>query len=470
MTAIQCISPVDGRVFASRPVADAAVIASALAAARKAQREWRHVPVTERARILSAAIDAMLAMQDEIGPELSWQMGRPIRYAAGELKGFEERARHMILIADMALAPVLPEAREGFMRYIRRDPVGIVLTIAPWNYPYLTAVNSIIPALMAGNAVLLKHAAQTLLVGERFQMAMDRAGLPRGLFQTLVLGHAETLALIGSAEINHVSFTGSVAAGRAVERAAAGTFTTMGLELGGKDPAYVRADADLAAAVETLVDGAMFNSGQCCCGIERIYVHENLFRRFVDDAVALTAQYVVGSPLDQATTLGPMAQLRLANVVRDHISDALARGAKAHLDPASFPGAKDATPYLAPQILTGVDHSMLVMSEETFGPVVGIMPVADDAQAVRLMNDSPYGLSAAIFTRDEAAAACLGDQLETGTVFMNRCDYLDPGLAWTGVKNTGRGASLSSLGYESLTRPKSYHLKQSLSLAESLIP
>jgi acyl-CoA reductase-like NAD-dependent aldehyde dehydrogenase len=460
MTDIICVSPVDGRELVRRSVADSTAIAAALAAARKAQREWRHVPIAERACMLSAAVDAMLAMKDEIGPELSWQMGRPIRYAAGELKGFEERARHMIAIADKALAPVVPEVREGFTRYIRRDPVGIVLTIAPWNYPYLTAVNSVIPALMAGNAVLLKHAAQTLLVGARFQMAMDRAGLPKGLFQTLVLGHAETLALIGSGEVNHVSFTGSVSAGRAVERAAAGTFTTLGLELGGKDPAYVRADADLGAAVETLVDGAMFNSGQCCCGIERIYVHASMYQRFVDEAVALTAQYVVGSPLEQATTLGPMAQLRLAGVVRDHIADAIARGAKAHLDPAAFPGAKGSTPYLAPQILTGVDHAMLVMSEETFGPVVGIMPVADDAEAVRLMNDSPYGLSAAIFTADEAVAASLGDQLETGTVFMNRCDYLDPGLAWTGVKNTGRGASLSSLGYESLTRPKSYHLKK----------
>ncbi len=460
MTDILCISPVDGREFARRPVATPSAIATAVAAARKAQRDWHRVPVPERGRILSAAVDAMLAMKDEIGLELSWQMGRPIRYAAGELKGFEERARHMIAIADKALAPVLPDAREGFTRYIRRDPVGIVLSIAPWNYPYLTAVNSIIPALMAGNAVLLKHAAQTLLVGERFQMAMDRGGLPKGLFQTLVLGHTETLALIGSGEINHVSFTGSVAAGRAVERAAAGTFTTMGLELGGKDPAYVRGDADIGAAVETLVDGAMFNSGQCCCGIERIYVHNSLYQRFVDEAVALTAQYVVGSPLDETTTLGPMAQLRLADVVRNHIAEAVAKGAKAHLDPASFPSAGDNTPYLAPQILTGVDHSMLVMNEETFGPVVGIMPVPDDAEAVRQMNDSQYGLSAAIFTRDEVAAVRLGDQLETGTVFMNRCDYLDPGLAWTGVKNTGRGVSLSSLGYEGLTRPKSYHLKK----------
>jgi acyl-CoA reductase-like NAD-dependent aldehyde dehydrogenase len=460
MTDIICISPVDGSEYARRPIASGTAINTALEAASKAQADWRRVPVPERVRVLSLAVDAMLAMKDEIGPEISWQMGRPIRYAAGELRGFEERARHMIAIAAAALAPVMPEPRSGFTRYTTREPVGIVLTVAPWNYPFLTAVNSVIPALMAGNAVLLKHAAQTLLVGERFQMAMDRAGLPKGLFQTLVLGHAETLNLISSGRINHVCFTGSVEAGRTIERAAAGTFTTMGLELGGKDPAYVRSDADLAMAVETLVDGAMFNSGQCCCGIERIYVQQDIYDRFVSEAVSLTQQYVLGSPLDEATTLGPMAQLRLAQTVRQQIAEAIVQGATSHLDPRAFAANKEGTPYLAPQILTGVNHAMLVMNEETFGPVVGIMPVRDDAQAIQLMNDSKYGLTAAIFTADETAAIRIGDELETGTVFMNRCDYLDPGLAWTGVKQTGRGASLSAIGYEGLTRPKSYHLKR----------
>ena len=459
MSEIICTSPVDGRVYARRPIASQADITQAIAAARKAQAGWRRVPVAERGRLLSAAVDAMLAMADEIGPEISWQMGRPVRYAAGELRGFEERARHMIAIAEKALAPVEPEAKPGFIRLTKREPLGIVLTIAPWNYPYLTAVNTVVPALMAGNAVLLKHAAQTLLVGERFQMAMDRAGLPKGLFQTLVLGHDETLKLIGSGEINHVCFTGSVEAGRMIERAVAGTFVTVGLELGGKDPAYVRPDADLAHAVETLVDGAMFNSGQCCCGIERIYVHRDLYDRFVTDAVALARSYVLGNPLEQETTLGPMAQVRLAETVRSHLADAAAKGARAHLEPGLFPAAKAGSPYVAPQILTGVNHAMLAMSEETFGPIVGIMPVADDAEAVRLMNDSRYGLTAALFTQDGAAAMQLADQIETGTVFMNRCDYLDPGLAWTGVKDTGRGATLSVLGYEALTRPKSFHFK-----------
>jgi acyl-CoA reductase-like NAD-dependent aldehyde dehydrogenase len=459
MADIVCVSPVDGREVARKKTATAAEIESAIVAARKAQAEWARVGIAERARLCSAAVDAMLAMRGEIAPELSWQMGRPIKYAGGELGGFEERARHMIAIADEALAPVIPAAKDGFKRYVRRDPAGIVLTVAPWNYPYLTAVNSVIPALMAGNAVILKHAAQTILAGDRFQAAMDKAGLPKGLFRTLTLSHDDTLMLIASGKLDQVCFTGSVAAGKAIEQAAAGTFTGVGLELGGKDPAYVRADVDLNHAIENVVDGAYFNSGQCCCGIERVYVHEDVYDKFVDGFTALTRQYVLGDPLDEKTTLGPMAQKRLAATVREHIAEAVGKGAKALIDPKSFAkDVKDST-YLAPQVLVNVDHSMKVMMEETFGPVAGIMKVKSDDEAIKLMNDSPYGLTASIWTRDRDAAERIGVQIETGTVFMNRCDYLDPGLAWTGVKDTGRGATLSKLGYEALTRPKSFHLR-----------
>jgi len=459
MPDIACISPVDGREVVRRASASAAEIEGAVEAARKAQADWRRVAVAERGRILSKAVDAMLAMRAEVGPELAWQMGRPIRYGGNELNGFEERARHMIAIADQALAPIVPEPKAGFRRYVAREPVGIVLTIAPWNYPYLTAVNSVVPALMAGNAVILKHAAQTLLVGDRFQVAMDRAGLPKGLFRTLTLSHDHTTKLIASGGVDQICFTGSVGAGKQIEQAAAGTFAGIGLELGGKDPAYVRPDVDLNHAVENIVDGVYFNSGQCCCGIERVYVHADVYDRFVEGFVSLTKQYVLDDPLDQKTTLGPMAQPRLAATVRDHVGEALHKGAKALIDTRAF--ARDATgsTYVAPQALVNVDHSMKVMMEETFGPVAGIMKVRDDAEAIRLMNDSPYGLTASIWTRDMDAAERIGRDIETGTVYMNRCDYLDPGLAWTGVKDTGRGATLSRVGYESLTRPKSYHLR-----------
>jgi acyl-CoA reductase-like NAD-dependent aldehyde dehydrogenase len=334
--------------------------------------------------------------------------------------------------------------------------------IAPWNYPYLTAVNSIIPALMAGNAVILKHATQTLLVGERFEQAFREAGLPPGLFRNLLLDHDQAARVIGSGRVHQVNFTGSVEGGRAMERAASGHFLGLGLELGGKDPAYVRADADLAFTVENLVDGSFFNSGQSCCGVERIYVARKLYSEFVERFAELTRTYVLGDPLDPATTLGPMVKASSADFVRAQIAEAIGHGARALIDASTFSADAIGTPYLAPQVLIDVDHSMSVMREESFGPVVGIMAVENDEQALQLMNDSAYGLTASLWTRDLEAAEDLGDAIATGTVYMNRCDYLDPALAWTGVKHTGRGATLSRVGYETLTRPKSFHLRHEI--------
>ncbi|MBF9235046.1 aldehyde dehydrogenase family protein [Microvirga alba] len=459
-TDIVCISPIDGRELVRRPIMSEAAIDAAIKAAREAQAKWRHVPLAERAAKVLGMLDALVAMNQEVVPEIAQQMGRPVRYG-GEFRGVEERARYMVRIAEESLKAIpADDPKEGFRRMIKREPVGLVLVVAPWNYPYLTAINSIAPALMAGNAVLLKHASQTILAGERFQMAADRAGLPKGLFQTFVLSHDQTSRILGQGLVDHCNFTGSVSGGKSIERAAAGSFTSLGLELGGKDPAYVRADANIENAIENLVDGAFFNSGQCCCGIERIYVHESHYDRFVEGAVDLVNKYVLGNPLDEATTLGPMAHKRFADLVRQQNAEAVAKGAKAHIDTKRFAADVGNTAYLAPQVLTNVDHSMSVMREESFGPTVGIMKVKGDEEAIRLMNDSPYGLSAAIWTSDIDAAEAIGDKLETGTVFMNRCDYLDPALAWTGVKDTGRGASLSKLAYESLTRPKSFHLRQ----------
>jgi acyl-CoA reductase-like NAD-dependent aldehyde dehydrogenase len=401
----------------------------------------------------------MLSMQADIVPELAWQMGRPVRFGASELRGFADRARHMIAIAPHVLAAVEPEPVAGFRRYIKREPLGTVLVVAPWNYPYLTAVNTIIPALMAGNSVILKHASQTLLVGERFAEAMRRANLPEGLFHNLLLDHRQTAALIASGRVQQVNFTGSVDAGKAMESAATGRFIGVGLELGGKDPAYVRADANLDHAVENLVDGSFFNSGQSCCAIERIYVDQKIYPAFVERFVALTNQYVLGNPLDVATTLGPLVNPGAADFVRKQIAEALSLGAKALIDAKAFPADIPGSAYLAPQVLVDVTHQMSVMREESFGPVVGIMPVASDDEAIALMNDSPFGLSASLWTQDLGAAERLGNEIATGTVFMNRCDYLDPALAWTGVKNSGRGVTLSPLGYEHLTRAKSFHLR-----------
>jgi len=455
---LKCISPIDGTVFAERPVTDAEDAARAIAAARQAGRAWAARPLSERIDLVLAGVARLGAMNDEIVPELARMMGRPVRYG-GEFRGVDERARYMAGIAADTLAPLVVERSDRFERRIVREPHGVVLVIAPWNYPYLTAINTVVPALIAGNAVVIKHATQTLLVGERMVRAFAEAGLPEGLFINLFLDHGTTERLIAARSFDFINFTGSVAGGRAIERVAAGTFTGLGLELGGKDPGYVMEDADLDAAVATLVDGAMFNSGQCCCGIERIYVTDRLYDAFVEKAAATVREYRLGNPLEPDTTLGPMANVRFAALVRDHTAEAVAKGAGALIDPSLFP-QDDGGAYLMPQVLVDVTHDMRVMREESFGPVVGIMRVRDDDEAVRLMNDSDFGLTASLWTADADRAAAIGARIETGTVFMNRCDYLDPALCWTGCKDTGRGGALSVIGYHNLTRPKSYHLKK----------
>ena len=459
---VKTITPIDGTVYVERPLARATDIERALAKAVGAQAQWRHVRVADRVAIVRKMGDWCVARADVLGEELTRQMGRPIAYTPNEIRrGFQERALYMAGIAEQALADVPVEAKDGFQRFIRREPLGVVLVVAPWNYPWLTSVNAIVPALLAGNAVILKMAQQTPLVAERYAEAFKAAGLPESVFQFLHLDHASTAKVIGDPRVSFVAFTGSVEGGHAVQRAASERFIATGLELGGKDPAYVRADADLPSAIENLVDGSFFNSGQSCCGIERIYVDKKVFRAFVDGFVDLTRKYKLGNPLDKATTIGPVVRTDAANTVRAQIKQAVAKGAKALIDPKEFPSNKNGTPYLAPQVLINVDHKMKVMTEESFGPVVGIMAVDGDEQAVKLMNDSRYGLTASIWTKDAAAAVRIGDQVETGTWFMNRCDYLDPALAWTGVKDSGRGCTLSKLGFEPFTRPKSFHLKLS---------
>ena len=456
MTMLTCVSPIDGKVFAKREALSISKSQEVIETSRKSQPAWSQRPIEERIDLVLAGVAEMGRMNDDVVPELAKMMGRPVRYG-GEFKGFEERAHYMSKIASQSLQAIDAGEDADFKRYIRRIPHGVVFVIAPWNYPYMTAINTIAPALIAGNTVILKHSTQTLLVGERLASAFHSAGVPKDVFQNVFLDHEITTQLIAENSFDFINFTGSVPAGASIEKAAAGTFTGVGTELGGKDPGYVMEDADLEAAAETLIDGAMFNSGQCCCGIERIYVQESLFDDFLKKAISIVSNYKLGNPLDMDTTLGPMANIRFANHVRDQITDALKKGAIAHI--SNFQ-EDDGGVYLTPQILTNVDHSMKVMTEESFGPVVGIMPVKDDHEAISLMNDSEFGLTASLWTCDLQRAIKIGDEIETGTVFLNRADYLDPALCWTGCKNTGRGGSLSEIGFHNLTRPKSYHLKK----------
>jgi len=453
------ISPIDGKVYVERPYASQKDIAEVLRSSQAAQLLWQAIPIAQRAEFCLGLVDALLAQQEQCSEELSWQMGRPIRYGQGELNGFAERARYMVSVAEESLLDKNFTDQEGSLRFIRRIPVGVVLAMVPWNYPYLTAVNVLIPALMAGNSVILKPSSQTPLTAERLIEAANSAGLPPELFQYCYLDHDAANKILTATEISYVSFTGSTTAGRNIEKCIAGRFIDAGLELGGKDPAYVRADADLTASVENLVDGAYFNSGQSCCGIERIYVHKDVYQKFVDQFVGLVEQYQLGNPLQAQTTLGPMVRSKAVALASHQIEDAVSKGATRAIDTEQFKAESLGPAYCAPQVLLNVDHSMSLMHAESFAPIVGIMQVDTDEHAITLMNDTEFGLTASVWTQDSDVAIRIGEQVQCGTWFMNRCDYLDPALAWTGMKNSGKGCSLSKIGYEKLTRPRSFHLK-----------
>lgn len=453
------VSPIDDSECVRRPYHGAEEIQLCLDRASATQREWRQFSLTERARVCEQALNLFELWREEIAASVTLQMGRPSRYAVNEVNTFVSRGRYMISIAEEALASLCYGDQPGFTRYIQREPLGVIFIVAPWNYPLITTVNALIPALMAGNTVVIKHSAQTPLCAEYMQRAFAQSGAPAGLLQTLVLTHDDVARVIAAPAVRFVNFTGSVAGGAAIEQAAAGRFMGLGLELGGCDPAYVRADADLEHAVDSIIDGALFNSGQSCCGIQRIYVHHNLYDRFVEKAAAMAQAYVLDDPRLPGTTLGPVVRTRAADEIRAMIHHTLHDGATALVDAQSFKRNQTGTAYVAPQLFANTNHSMNIMKQECFGPVAGIMRVRSDEVATRLMQDTEFGLTAAIYSADELAVKTIADQLDTGTVFMNRCDYLDPALAWVGVKNSGRGATLSLIGYEQLTRPKSYHFK-----------
>ncbi|MEM7138279.1 MAG: aldehyde dehydrogenase family protein [Myxococcota bacterium] len=462
LESFRTISPVDGSLVFEGPLSSKEEIERTLAEAKAGAAAWRKLDLGARCAWVARFVELAVEPSEAVSLELTMQIGRPISDGPGEIRGWLDRGHAMIDLAPQALRDMELEKKPGFTRFIRHEPLGVVLVLAPWNYPWLTAVNAIAPALIAGNTVVLKHSEQTPLVAARMAKAAADAGLPDGVFQVLILDHDGVRDVIGDSRIDFVAFTGSVEGGRAVQRAAAARFIGVGLELGGKDPAYVCEDVDVDLVAANLVEGAFYNAGQSCCAVERIYVHKPVYKQFVDAFVEHTKRLVLGDPRDDTTTLGPVVRKKSADAIQSQIDQATRAGAQALTGPHDFVETRRGPPYLAPTVLVDVDHSMAIMVEETFGPAIGIAQVSSDDDAVRRMNDSRYGLTASIWTPDAERASAIGDRVDTGTWFMNRCDYLDPELAWVGVKDSGRGCSLSSLGYRQLTRPKSFHLRHAL--------
>ncbi|HOV31899.1 MAG TPA: aldehyde dehydrogenase family protein [Candidatus Hydrogenedens sp.] len=426
--------------------------------AYKAFQQWRFTPIEQRKELCLRFMEEFDKSRDKIARDITEQMGKPLWQSQNEINTMLDRAQYMISIAEKTLADEYLPEKPGFVRYIRHEPIGVVLDIAAWNYPLLIAVNVIVPAIMAGNAVIVKHARLTPLCGKAFVEAFEKAGAPDGLIQDIITDHPVIDAIIKNPKIGFVSFTGSVRGGHEIVQSASTRFINQGLELGGKDPAYVCADAPFDFAVANCVDGAFYNAGQSCCAVERIYVDRNIYNKFVESFVELTQQYKLGDPMLKETTIGPLAVASARNFLKQQVEEAVAMGGKLVVSPEEF-DVPTCGQFFAPAVVIDAPQKCSLMQEESFGPVIGILPVNSDEEAIQYMNDSPYGLTASIWTSDFERAKRIGELVETGTFYMNRCDYLDPALPWTGVKDTGRGASLSHYGYYQLTQLKSMHLR-----------
>lgn len=453
---LEVLNPFDQSLVCSLEYDEGSALEARIAGAHEAAGRWREVPLGDRLERIREGLERFRAGSERIAANVSRQMGKPIAQARGEVNTVFARADHMLEIAPEALAPDILPPLDDFHRRIEHTPLGVVFNLAAWNYPLIIPINVIVPALAAGNTVLLKHSAKTPLCGQAFEEAFGCLEIP-GLVTNLVLTHEETARVISDPRVNHLSFTGSVEGGRAVYRQAAERFIDAGLELGGKDPAYIAEDADLEFSIANTVDGACYNAGQSCCAVERVYVHESLLDDYLAGARAALEAYQAGDPLDEETTLGPLASRGALDFLEEQVQDALNRGASLLSGGARTPDCQGN--FFQPTLLAGVPNDAAAMQEESFGPLLPVLGVSGDEEALAHMRDTRFGLTASIWTSDQERAERFARSLDAGTIFQNRCDFLDPALPWTGYLDSGKGSTLSRYGYLHLTRRKSIHFR-----------
>lgn len=453
---MRVVNPADGSVITEVPEDTEPTITGKYAAARGAQPSWAARPLRDRIERLERFVDEVRSRRDALAEVLTSETGKPISQARGELEAVGARIGFFLQTVERTLVDEVVHDDGAMREVIIHEPLGVVANISAWNYPYFVGANVFVPALLAGNCVLYKPSELASLTGQAIAEMLWSTGVPEDVFG-LVLGGGEAGALLLDQLVDGVFFTGSYNTGALIAEAVAKRMIPVGLELGGKDPVYVTDDVEVVAAAESLADGAFYNTGQSCCSVERIYVHDAVYDEFVDAFVRTVKGFVIGDPSDESTYIGPLTREAQVAVVEAQVDDAIAKGANVLTGGSRWEGSSDN--WFAPTVIVDVTHEMAVMREESFGPIIGIQKVRDDDEAVALMNDTDYGLTAGVYTRDERRARGLLAQVDAGSAYWNCCDRVSPRLPWSGRNHSGIGSTLSTYGILAFTQPKAYHLR-----------
>ncbi|MDQ2646139.1 MAG: aldehyde dehydrogenase family protein [Myxococcota bacterium] len=448
-------NPATGQRLAELESDDARRVLDKVARARRAQPAWKKRPLAERKAAIARFRDLVAKNQQELALTLTREMGKPVSQALNELNALTSRIDFFLGAVDAVLADEAVFRDSGVEELIRHEPLGVVANVSAWNYPWFVGSNVYVPALLTGNTVVYKPSELATLSGQAMARLLHEAGVPEDVFVP-VIGAREAGAALVDAPIDGFFFTGSYATGRAIAERLGPRLLRMGFELGGKDPAYVTSDVDVQKAAESLADGAMYNTGQSCCSVERIYVEKSVLEPFVEAFLATVAGFRLGDPEDSRTYIGPLARAQQLEVLSAQVADAVARGGRVLTGGQRVDRAGN---YFQPTVIGNADNTMRVLREESFGPIIGIAAVSDDAEAIQKMNDTEYGLTAGVYTRDRTRAEAILSQVDSGSVYWNCCDRVSPRLPWTGRRHSGLGSTLSTHGIRTFLQPKAWHLR-----------